>query len=178
MRILLAIFSIFILTAAAPDAKVDRVSYIKEVNPHSDYAILIDMSLPSNEKRWSVVDLKSSKVLYKTYVAHGRGSGGGVQATTFSDKPGSNCTALGIYKITGSFIGEHGLSYLLDGMESTNKNAMSRGIIIHSAWYAEDNFITNYGRCGNSWGCPAVSSEALKACEPYLKPGTLVWIYR
>ena len=182
MRMLLAIFSIIFLTAARPDTKINRIDYIKEVNLkqdlHPNYAILIDMSLPSNTKRWSVVDLKSNEVLYKTFVAHGKGSGEGVEAKVFSDKPGSYCTALGMYKITGSFIGKHGLSYLLDGLESTNKNALSRGIIIHSAWYADDNFISSNGRCGNSWGCPAISSNALKTCEPYLKPGTLVWIYR
>jgi hypothetical protein len=182
MKYILLIFSAILLMASTPDAKSDRIDHVKEFvlkQPvNSDYAILIDMSLPSNEKRWFVVNLKTNEIVYKTYVAHGRGSGMGPEAETFSDKPGSLCTALGMYKITGTFYGEHGLSYLLNGLEGTNKNALSRGIIIHSAWYANIDFITTYGRCGNSWGCPAISAEALKSCEPYLKPGTLVWIYR
>ena len=31
---------------------------------------------------------------------------------------------------------------------------------------------------GNSWGCPAVSHQALKDLKPYLKKNTLLWIYR
>ena len=181
MKILLIILSLYFLPTANPEINMDHISHVKDftLNPNyrNDYAIFIDMSLPSNEKRWYVVDLKSGNVIYKTYVAHGRGSGEGKLAVNFSDKPGSLCTALGVYKITGTCYGEHGLSYLLDGLEQNNRNALSRGVIIHSAWYAEDNFIACNGRCGNSWGCPAVSCKALKDCEPYLKPGTLVCIY-
>ena len=182
MKVLLLIFSLYFLPAANPEINVDRISHVREFtlkqDCRNDYAIFIDMSLPSNVKRWYVVDLKSGSVVYKTYVAHGRGSGEGKIPTNFSDKPGSLCTALGVYKITGTCYSEHGLSYLLDGLEKNNKNALSRGVIIHSAWYAEENFIASYGRCGNSWGCPAISAKALKDCETYLKPGTLVWIYR
>ncbi len=181
MRIFLVIFCLYYLSATNPKISLDRIRQAKDFTLKQDcsnnYAIFIDMSLPSNEKRWYVVDLEAKKILYETYVAHGKGSGEGKQATSFSDRPGSYCTALGIYKIKGRCTGEHGLSYILDGLEKNNKNAMSRGIIIHSAWYADDDFIFNYGRCGNSWGCPAISTNALKTCEPYLKPGTIVWIY-
>lgn len=182
MRVLLILFCLYFLPAAEPFVNKEKVTHTKRFaitkDCRSDYAVFIDMSLPSNEKRWYIVDLDSMKIIYKTYVAHGKGSGAGPVATYFSDQPGSCCTALGIYKITGSYTGEHGLSYMLDGLEETNKNALSRSIVIHSAWYANDDFIANYGRCGNSWGCPAVSEKALKDCQSYLKPGTLVWIYK
>ena len=182
MRAFLILFSAFFLLAASSGNKVDHITYIKEYSlhqeHHSNYAVLIDMSKPSNEKRWFVVELASGKIIYQTYVAHGKGSGAGVMAEKFSDKPESYCTALGVYKITGTYIGEHGLSYSLEGLESSNKNAASRAIVIHSAWYVKDDFIASNHRCGNSWGCPAISPDALKACEPYLTPGTLLWIYR
>ncbi|MGP8216437.1 MAG: murein L,D-transpeptidase catalytic domain family protein [Bacteroidia bacterium] len=182
MRAFLLILCLYFLTAAKPVVSNELITraidFALTQDCLNDYAIFIDMSLPSNEKRWFVVDLHSMKTVYKTYVAHGKGSGEGKLATCFSDKPGSCCTALGIYKIAGSYIGSHGLAYLLDGLEETNKNAMSRNIVIHSAWYADEDFIASYGRCGNSWGCPAISEEAMKICQPYLKPGTLVWIYR
>ncbi len=181
MKTLLFIFTLYVLPASAQEisnARIDTAqNFIQKESCNSDYAVLIDMSHPSNQKRWYVVDLKNKKVVYESYVAHGRGSGQGKQATNFSDVPGSYCTALGCYKITGTYNGEHGLSYQLAGLEQTNKNAMSRAIVIHSAWYADDNFIASTGRCGNSWGCPAVSATALKNCAPYLKPNTLVWIY-
>ena len=181
MRIFLAIFCLYFLPATNSKISLDRINQAKDFTLKqgccNDYAIFIDMSLPSNEKRWYVIDLETKKIIYETYVAHGKGSGEGKQATNFSDQPGSYCTALGIYKIKGTCIGEHGLSYRLEGLEKNNKNALSRGIIIHSAWYADDNFIGSYGRCGSSWGCPAISANALKACKAYLKPGTIVWIY-
>jgi len=182
LKTLLILFGFYFFPAVAPTISKEKIDHLKDFalqqGCNDDYAIFIDMSKPSNEKRWHVVDLSSMKVVFSTYVAHGKGSGEGKQAEVFSDKPGSNCTALGIYKVTGSFIGEHGLGYSLDGLEETNKNALNRSIVIHSAWYADDDFITKYDRCGNSWGCPAISAQALEACKPYLKPGTLIWIYR
>lgn len=182
MRILMILLFSWFLPSAVTVVNKERVTHIKSIalqdNCRSDYAIFIDMSKPSDEKRWYVVDLSTMNVVYSTYVAHGKGSGEGKEAQRFSDVPGSDCTALGVYKITGSYIGKHGLSYGLDGLEPTNKNAQSRSIVIHSAWYATEGFIAEYDRCGNSWGCPAISPEALKACAPYLKPGTLLWIYR
>ncbi len=181
MRIFLIVLSLYFLPVSGQQINNTCMCHVKDItlkqSCRNDYAIFIDMSRPSNEKRWYVVDLKSGNVVYKAYVAHGRGSGEGKIPTTFSDKPGSLCTSLGVYKITGTCYGEHGLSYVLDGLEQNNKNALSRGVIIHSAWYADDKFIASYGRCGNSWGCPAVSAEALKDCAPYLKTGTLVCIY-
>ncbi|HXP51123.1 MAG TPA: murein L,D-transpeptidase catalytic domain family protein [Bacteroidia bacterium] len=147
MRIFFILFCLYFLPATEPAINQDKVTHTKDFalsqSCRSDYAIFIDMSLPSNEKRWYVVSLDSMKIIYKTYVAHGRGSGIDKQASCFSDKPGSYCTALGIYKIAGSYMGEHGLSYSLEGLEVTNKNAFSRGIVIHSAWYAnEDLYLT------------------------------------
>jgi hypothetical protein len=183
MRILLSLFCFFFWHTNEPAVSVakERMEQAKGFtirhSCNNDYVIFIDMSVPSDKKRWYVVQLDSMKVIYSTYVAHGKGSGQGKNATKFSDVPGSYCTALGKYKITGSCYGEHGLSYILDGLEESNKNALSRSIIIHSAWYVSGDFVAKYDRCGSSWGCPAISAEALKDCKPYLKPGTLVWIY-
>ena len=181
MKALLLIFSLYFLPVNGQEISKERIKNAKDsiqkLNCRADYVVLIDMSHPSNEKRWYVVNLADGQIVYKSYVAHGRGSGLGKNATKFSDIPGSYCTALGCYKIKGTYNGEHGLSYALEGLDNTNQNALGRSIVIHSAWYADENFIANSGRCGNSWGCPAVSSAALKDCQPYLKPGTLVWIY-
>lgn len=181
MRTLFILLGIYFLPVVKPTLNKEKINHVKAfaIQQHcrTDYAIFIDMSLPSDQKRWYLVNLSTMNIVYSTYVAHGKGSGEGKTAQRFSDIPGSNCTALGIYKITGSYNGKHGLSYTLDGLEASDKNALSRSIVIHSAWYADDSFIAKYDRCGSSWGCPAVSATALKTCEPYLKPGTLVWIY-
>jgi hypothetical protein len=167
---------------SAPDPSAEKIEaliqFMMNRNGPSEYAILVDMSAPSTEKRLFLVELSTKKIVYSTFVAHGKGSGTGAQATFFSDKPGSLCTALGKYKVGKNYTGQHGDSYELIGLETSNANAMSRAIVIHSAWYAEEDFIQKSKRCGNSWGCPAVSPEALKKLKPYLKDGVILWIYQ
>src|SRR5258708_9898491 len=41
----------------------------------SDVLSIADFSQSSNEKRLYIIDLENSKLLYQTYVAHGRNSG-------------------------------------------------------------------------------------------------------
>lgn len=163
------------------DISADRVQqlrhYIDSAGIKSEFAVLIDMSIPSNEKRLFLVELATSKILYSTCVAHGKGSGTGTKAEFFSDVPGSLCTTLGHYLLGKKYLGDHGETYKLIGLDSSNANAMERSIVMHSAWYAEEKFIVENGRCGNSWGCPAVSEEALKTLAPYLIQNTVLWIY-
>jgi len=102
---------------------------------------------------------------------HGRGSGR-KYARRFSNTVNSKCTALGMYVITSSYQGHYGLTYRLYGMDKKNSNALKRGIVIHASQY-----VNNEGCRGNSYGCTAVSAEALKEMAPYLQTGTLLWIY-
>lgn len=172
------VFSFFIGYDAQQD-KIDSITkFIQNASNKSEYSVLIDMSIPSNEKRLFLLQLNTKKIIYSTYVAHGKGSGHETKATLFSDIPGSLCTALGKYKVGKNYNGKHGDSYKLIGLEKSNANAMDRAIVIHSAWYVEEKFIKENHRCGNSWGCPAVSPEALKKLKTYLTENTIVWIYK
>ena len=180
MYLFLAFFFSFLQGTDAPSAMQvdDFIQALNKMNYTHTHAIMIDMSVPSDEQRLYVINLSSKTCEYKTYVAHGKGSGRGAQATFFSDEPGSYCTALGMYKVGKNYNGKHGNSYELMGLEKSNANAESRAIVIHSAWYAEEDFIKKNNRCGNSWGCPAVSPDALKKLQPYLTEGTVIWIYK
>src|SRR3974377_1909220 len=125
--------------------KIDSVgAYIQNAGAPSDYAVLIDMSIPSNEKRLFLVQIRTRKIMYSTYVAHGKGSGMGSKATYFSDKPGGLCTTLGHFKVGKKYFGEHGEAFELIGLEKTNANAVKRSIVIHAAWYATQKFIEQY----------------------------------
>lgn len=152
--------------------------YVKQYQCNNRYSIVVDMSIPSHKERFFVMDLQTNNIVYESYVAHGKGSGRGQMAVKFSDKPGSLCTALGPYKIRNSYIGKHGKSYVLKGLSPSNKNAESRSIVIHSAFYVEKDFIEKNNRCGNSWGCPALSSQAFNECEKYFVDNTLLYIYK
>lgn len=155
----------------------EAIKYIEQSKLNKEYIFFVDMSEPSNKKRLFVYDVKTEKKIFESYVSHGKGSGTSKWAEIFSDVPNSKATSLGKYKVGESYYGKHGKSYKLKGLEKSNRNAESRAIVIHGAWYVEEDFIKKYNRCGNSFGCPAMSEKAFKECERYFKKDVLFWIY-
>ncbi|OFY86722.1 MAG: hypothetical protein A3F72_00025 [Bacteroidetes bacterium RIFCSPLOWO2_12_FULL_35_15] len=178
MKLVILLLLSFVNGYSAIDSKIDKVTnHTKNAKGNPEYALFIDMSIPSNEKRLFLVELDSKKIIYSTYVAHGKGSGESKNAVYFSDVNGSHCTALGLYKVGKNYKGKHGNSFELIGLEKSNANALERSVVIHSASYVEEKFIKTQGRCGNSWGCPAVSKEALKKLSPFFQKNIMVYIY-
>lgn len=144
---------------------------------HNNIVTIIDYSLPSNEKRLWVFDLKEKKLLFNTYVSHGIKSGSLI-SNYFSNKFNSKASSIGIYKTQESYYGRDGLSLRLDGLDrSFNDNASGRSVVMHSGWYVEESFIKKYGRPGRSWGCPALPLENSKAIINTIKDKSLLVIY-
>jgi len=139
---------------------------------------IADYSQSSNKKRLYVIDLKNNKLLFNTYVAHGRNTGN-EYAKYFSNKEGSLKSSLGFYITEQPIFGTHtGFSLMINGVEKGfNDNAVKRAIIIHAADYATENFIKNYGRLGRSLGCPALPPELNKPIIETIKGGTCLFIY-
>lgn len=137
---------------------------------------LIDFSKPSTAERLAVVDLNNKKVLYKSLVAHGKGSGG-LYATLFSNRNGSHQSSLGFYRTSNTYQGSNGYSLRLEGLEpGINDNAMARAIVIHGASYCSKS-IAARGRLGRSFGCPALPHELNKPIIDAIKEGSLLFIY-
>jgi len=149
------------------------VSYALQNDPvgtHRYWAI-VDFDQPSTNKRLYVFDTVARRI-DTYYVAHGRGSEGRSDdgmAEVFSNLPSSNSSSLGIYKALDEYVGNHGRSMRLEGLESTNSNALSRAVVLHKAAYATENFIRSTGRLGRSEGCfavdPAVSDTLINELE-------------
>ena len=138
---------------------------------------IIDFSLPSNKERLWILDLIRKKVLFRCLVSHGRNSGELI-AENFSNTPGSNASSPGFYTTGETYIGRHGLSLALDGLEmGINDNARTRAIVIHGADYVSSDFIRNHGRLGRSQGCPAVPAELSKEIIETIKGGSCLFIY-
>lgn len=138
---------------------------------------VIDYSKPSSEKRFWVFDLKSNRTLFNTWVSHGKNSGG-VNATSFSNSPGSLKSSLGVFLTDTPYIGKNGYSLRLRGLErGVNENAYSRAIVIHGAAYANADNIRYYGKIGRSWGCPAVGSSLAKPIINTIKERSVVFAY-
>jgi hypothetical protein len=138
---------------------------------------VIDFSRPSTEKRLWVFDLRSHELLFHEYVAHGRGSGANL-ATMFSNVPESNQSSLGLFRTGEAYIGKHGLSLRLDGLErGINDRARERAIVIHGADYVNASTAQAQGRLGRSLGCPAVRPEIAASLIGAVKGGGLLFAY-
>lgn len=145
---------------------------------HSSNIIsIVDFSLSSSKKRLFVIDLKNQKILFNTYVSHGRNSGKEV-ANEFSNAPESFKSSLGFYVTGGTYDGKHGFSMRLMGEEKgINDNALSRAIVMHSAEYINENVIKAQGFIGRSLGCPALSPSIYKPVIETIKNGTCLFLY-
>ncbi len=136
-----------------------------------------DFTKSSAQKRFFVIDVKNEKVLYHTWVAHGRGSGGEF-ANSFSNIPESYQSSLGFYVTSGTYNGKNGFSMRLEGLEAgINSNALNRAIVIHGAPYVSQGFINARGYIGRSHGCPALPENLNKPIIETIKDGSLLFIY-
>ncbi len=149
----------------------------KKLN-NASIVTIADYSQSSNKKRLYVIDLKNKKLLFNTYVAHGRNTGD-EYARSFSNEEGSLKSSLGFYVTENPIVGSHtGFALLINGVEKGfNDHAIKRAIIIHAADYATENFIKKYGRLGRSLGCPALPPDMNKPIIESIKGGTCLFIY-
>ncbi|WP_165864873.1 murein L,D-transpeptidase catalytic domain family protein [Rufibacter latericius] len=152
---------------------------LKEKNKLSrtkDLLTVIDFNKPSTEKRLWIVDLNKKKVLYHSLVAHGMGSGN-EKAVKFSNVVNSHMSSLGFYVTENTYIGKHGLSLKLNGLDrGFNTNAKSRAVVVHGADYVSESFVKQHGRLGRSHGCPALPKEITTEVVQLIKGGTCLYI--
>jgi len=138
---------------------------------------IVDFSLPSYKKRLFVIDLEKGKLLFNTFVSHGRNSGTDM-ATRFSNDPNSFQSSLGFYVTGDTYKGEHGFSLRLDGKEEgINDKAYARSIVMHAANYVNESVIKMKGYLGRSLGCPAVPPALHKAIINTIKNGSCLFLY-
>jgi L,D-transpeptidase catalytic domain len=143
----------------------------------SDILTVIDYTKPSTERRLWVFDLAHMHLLFEELTAHGKNSGDN-QAVRFSNAPNSLMTSLGAFLTGDTYIGKHGLSLRLQGLEKgVNDNSMERAIVIHAAAYVSDPLAKATGRIGRSWGCPAVRPEISRRLIETVQGGSLVIAY-
>jgi hypothetical protein len=138
---------------------------------------IVDFSLPSSKKRLFVIDVASGKLLFNTFVSHGRNSGQEM-ATQFSNDLNSFKSSLGFFVTGNTYSGEHGYSLRLEGKEAgINDNAYNRSIVMHAADYVNEKVIKVKGFIGRSLGCPAVPPSLHKAIINTIKDGSCLFLY-
>lgn len=174
-----------LLTAKAPTLtpaalKLGLQAYLKaraEGMDPQQILTIVDYSKPSTQPSLFVFDMKNNNLVLQTLVAHGKGSGGNVP-TKFSDAPETHASSIGLYKTANTYIGHHGYSLRLDGLErGFNDMAASREIVVHAANYVSSQFARQHGRLGLSWGCFAVNPNVSSSLINTIKGGTLLFAY-
>lgn len=143
----------------------------------SPFLAVIDYSLPSTRPRMWVIDVRTREIVFEELVAHGRNSGEDM-ATSFSNVVGSKQSSLGVFRADETYVGRHGYSLRLTGLEpGLNDRARERAIVIHGADYVGGDFVAGHGRLGRSWGCPAVRPAVSRPIIDRLKNGGAVFGY-
>lgn len=146
------------------------------ISPNKSIISIVDFSKASRYKRLWVLDLEAKKLLFHSYVAHGRGSGDD-KPYAFSNKHNSHQSSLGFYITAGTYFGKHGLSLRLNGLDAGfNTNALERAIVVHGASYVSKDFIKQHGRLGRSHGCPALPEDLNEPIIHTIKDKTVMYI--
>ncbi len=141
---------------------------------HRDLVGVADFSSASKTPRFHLLDMQSGQVR-SLLVAHGRGSDpshtGWVRS--FSNAFGSAASSEGAYVTGQYYVGKHGRSMRLQGMDPGNDNAMERAIVVHGAWYVSPQMAAR-GVLGRSEGCFAFAENDLPQVLDRLGPGRML----
>src|SRR5947199_308915 len=147
------------------------------ISGKSDLLTVIDYSLPSTQPRLWVLDLAQGRVLFHELMAHGAGSGDKL-ATRFSNVENSRATSLGLFLTAGTYEGGNGYSLTLKGLDpGINDQAEARHVVMHGAWYVNEDHARQFGMIGRSWGCPALPQTVAPAVIDAIKGGSFIYAY-
>jgi len=180
----------FVYDALLPEKNYQKIhqeaqQFIEKNQYHSDFYILVDLSIHSGKNRFFVYDFKQQKNTLEALTTHGscdqfESNPTKFQKVKFSNENNSHCSSHGKYRIGKRDYSSWGINikYWLHGLEKSNDQAVKRVVVLHS-WGAVQDFETYPVYAPLSWGCPAISNEKMKEIDPILKPikkPVLLWI--
>jgi hypothetical protein len=170
MIVILGIYisRLFVSKPKLPDIN-KLYQYCVSHNYSTDYCILVDFSKPTGINRFFIYDFSKKKIVEKSLCAQGFGKNWNIfKHSKFSNVSGSNYSSLGKYKVgslrkmSKAFFGK---GYTVYGLDSSNSNALARGILIHRG---NPGFQTYPLPCiPVSKGCFAVSDKMMYSIETY-----------
>jgi hypothetical protein len=137
---------------------------------------IVDFTAGSAQPRFHFVDLADGRST-SLLVAHGSGSDPAHTGylKRFSNDFGSNASSEGAFVTSDYYVGKHGRSQRLVGLDPSNNNALGRAIVIHAAWYANPDMLRTHGMLGRSQGCFAVGERDLEQVFARLGPGRMIY---
>lgn len=162
--------------AVVAEALASLAAHASQV-PQRDKIGVVDFSLPSSEPRFFLVDVASGAIEQRWLVSHGSGSdpGGTGRVERFSNQVGSNASSRGAYLTANNYVGKHGVSQRLIGLDPENDNALERAIVIHGADYVDPALIATQGRIGRSQGCFAFERGEVRTVMARLGEGRMIY---
>lgn len=158
-------------------------AYCIEKGFNTNHCFLVDFSIHSGKKRFFIWDLKGDSILHSSLCAHGYGKNSTPSKPVYSNVEGSYCSSLGKYKVGVRSYSKWGINvhYKLHGLETTNKNAFKRFVVLHSYTpVPTEEIYPVHLPLGISQGCPVICDEVMKRADALLKTGKkplLLWIY-
>jgi hypothetical protein len=138
--------------------------YTEQHTLNTQFCFVINMAIHNGKPRFFIYNLLADSIVNSGLVANGSCNETYLKNTSFSNIKGSNCSSFGKYRIGNKYIGQFGLAYKLHGLDSSNSNAFSRNIVLHSHSCVPNNSIYPNYIC-NSLGCPTVSPSFLKLLQ-------------
>ena len=143
-------------------------SAIKRLPSDANYLCIVNFGKHSGEERFFIYNVRNNKYEYSGLVQHGNGKGNTASKPKFSNVIGSNCSSLGLYKITSKDNMHRwpgAPCFRMVGLDSTNSNAIARGILIHPSLTRTLMPFEIWGLdlplTGESRGCFAVSCNTM-----------------
>lgn len=143
---------------------------------NADIIAIADYSRPSRDRRFHLVDLQSGAST-SMLVAHGRGSDPAHSGwlTRFSNDDGSFASCSGGFVTGSEYVGKHGRSMRLSGLDASNCNAEPRAIVVHTAPYVTQAMARDMGKIGRSQGCFTVTEADLEQVLTRLGAGRFLY---
>ena len=147
---------------------------------HNHVLTVIDYGLPSSQRRLWVLDPETNEVRFREFVAHGRGSAderNPDRAVRFGNESASRLSSLGTFLTGAAYVGKHGYSLALIGLEpGVNDRAVERRIVVHPADYVSAEFRKAHGRLGRSFGCPALDPRISRELIDAIRDGSVLYV--
>lgn len=186
------------LRQGVPEAPLRKaLAYFKKNKskfPNKNYISIADYSQNSRNKRFYMLDMRTGRV-HKEQVSHGSGNAGGrklgdpnhdgmLDRCTHSNGSRTNMTRPGFFKTANPYMSGQNFPVVgrnngnrynglrLVGLENRNKDALSRGVVMHEAYYNREGAVM-----GRSYGCPAFVPGKAKEIFPRIKGGSMFYAH-
>lgn len=147
-----------------------------------DISIYVDFGKSSAYPRFFVYDNNKKELISKSKCAHGVGGGSTVSKPVFSNVSGSNCSSLGVYRLT---VNSRTYNYnvpciRLKGLNASNSNAENRGIVIHPVTLLADDISIGIPIPVSkmiSQGCFAISRKTFYLLQELIQQNNTIYLY-